>query len=491
MSELQAELSEEQLQAIERERALRINEGLKGSDLHRGMVETSGPRSTPFRISPEPVYIDRRLYEELVALGPHLRAFYEAANRLYLQSVRGSQPGWVREYLDRGKSETVVDYQRMRRFRTALPAIIRPDVIPTEDGIVISELDSVPGGFGLLAAISREYAELGFDLVGGADGIAQGFWEAIRSLVPQVADPVCAIVVSDESDAYRGEMEWLSRHLASEGKRIYTAHPRQLLYTEEGVYVPDPEGECELFGTACRRVDVVYRFFELFDLKNIPKIDLLLYAVRKELVQMTPPIKSHLEEKLLMALLHHGALGSFWQDQMGHRSYEVCRRVFPESWIVDPRPLPPHAVIPGLEMGGRPVSDWRQLKSARQRERELVLKPSGYSPEAWGSRGVMIGHDLPAEEWAEGIEKALASFETTPYVLQRFHKGRRFEVKYFDFDEGRVKSMGARLRLCPYYFCVGEETKLGGVLATACSLEKKVIHGMADAVMAPVAVAEG
>lgn len=486
MSESRTELPQD----VERARALRVNEGLMGSDLHRGMVEPTGRQSTPFRISPEPIYIDRRLYDELVALGPHLRTFYEAANRLYLQSVRGSQPDWVRDYLERGKTESVLDYQRMRRFRTALPAIIRPDVIPTDEGIIVSELDSVPGGFGLLSAITREYAGIGFDVVGGGDGIERGFWEAIRSLVPGAADPVCAIVVSDESDAYRGEMEWLSRRLAAEGKRVYTVHPRDLLYTEEGVYVPDSAGDSELFGTACRRVDVVYRFFELFDLKNIPKIDLLLYAVRKELVQMTPPIKSHLEEKLLMALLHHGALKGFWREQMGDESYQVCRRIFPESWILDPRPLPPHAVVPGLELGEKPLVDWRQLKSASQKERELVLKPSGFSPEAWGSRGVMIGHDLPGEAWAEGIEKALEAFRTTPYVLQRFHKGRRFQVKYFDFDEERVKSMGARLRLCPYYFCVGEETRLGGILATACSLEKKIIHGMADAVMAPVAVAE-
>src|SRR5690606_32406474 len=102
--------------------------------------------------------------------GPHLLKFYQAANRLYLQSVRGSQPDWVRDYLERGKSETVIDYQRMNRFRTHLPAIIRPDIIPTDDGLIISELDSVPGGFGLLTALTDQYARLGFDLVGGSDG---------------------------------------------------------------------------------------------------------------------------------------------------------------------------------------------------------------------------------------------------------------------------------------------------------------------------------
>ena len=45
----------------------------------------------------------------------------------------------------------------MNRFRNLLPGIIRPDVIPTADGMVITELDSVPGGIGLTACLTRAY----------------------------------------------------------------------------------------------------------------------------------------------------------------------------------------------------------------------------------------------------------------------------------------------------------------------------------------------
>jgi hypothetical protein len=474
-----ANCQSQSVKLTEKDRALLINKDLEGTELHRGMM-LEGEQNTPFRISPDPFFIDRELYEEIEALGPHLVAFYQAANRLYLQSVRGSQPDWVRDYLERGKSETVLDYQRMRRFRTDLPVIIRPDVIPTDDGIIVSELDSVPGGFGLLAALSQAYARLGFDLVGGANGIVEGFWQAVSALARGDDDPFLAIVVSDESDAYRGEMQWLSDRLRALGRRAVTVHPRELIFTEDGLFA-EVEGQTT-------RIDVLYRFFELFDLKNIPKIDLILYAIRKELVQVTPPLKSHLEEKLWMALLHHGSLRSFWLEQLGRETYELLRRIFPMSWVMDARPLPPHAQIPGLEVGGLPVVDWNQLKGATQRERELVIKPSGFSPTAWGSRGVKIGHDLPQDEWAQGIDEALQAFETTPHVLQRFHKGRRFEVRYFDFASGEVKPMPARVRLCPYFFVYNGEARLGGILATAVSLDKKIIHGMSEAVMAPVAV---
>ena len=49
--------------------------------------------------------------------------------------------------------------------------------------------------------------------------------------------------------------------------------------------------------------------------------------------------------------------------------------------------------------------------------------------------------------------------------------------------------MKGRARLCPYYFVSGEgdaaRPQLGGVLATICPPDKKIIHGMTDAILAP------
>ena len=47
--------------------------------------------------------------------------------------------------------------------------------------------------------------------------------------------------------------------------------------------------------------------------------------------------------------------------------------------------------------------------------------------------------------------------------------------------------MSGRARLSPYYFVSGEKTELAGILATICPADKKVIHGMKDAVMVPCA----
>jgi hypothetical protein len=117
------------------------------------------------------------------------------------------------------------------------------------------------------------------------------------------------------------------------------------------------------------------------------------------------------------------------------------------------------------------------------------MKPSGFSELAWGSRGVSIGHDLPQDEWDNRVAAALASFPNTPYVLQEFHKGRHFDLSYYDEARETVVPMPGRARLSPYYFVAGGTAKLAGILATVVPLDKKVIHGMRDAIMAPCAFA--
>jgi len=123
------------------------------------------------------------------------------------------------------------------------------------------------------------------------------------------------------------------------------------------------------------------------------------------------------------------------------------------------------------------------------KQRELILKVSGFSAHAWGARGVYLGSDLPHADWAAAVEKAIANFNQTPFVLQRYHKPALVEAQWFDFDTNTIVPMQGRVRLCPYYFVTGESEAaragLGGVLATICPADKKIIHGMTEAIFAP------
>ncbi len=450
--------------------------------------------TTTWRIAPTPFSITNDQLDFFQQLGPQLLSFYRALNRLYSDSLRGLQPAWVAAYLDQGKPDALLTYSRMKRFRDQLPAVIRPDIIPTQDGMVITELDSVPGGIGLTGALSEIYNAASpapyplpltphaLEIVGGPEGMVRGFAAMLRSQLAQHTGCV-AILVSEEAKDYQPEMTWLASKLRAIGLDAYCVEPRSIRFTEEGLRITS-EGMDQ-------PVALIYRFYELFDLLNIPKSELIQYAIKKDRVAVTPPYKPALEEKLAFALLHHPALQPFWEQTLSGESFRHLTALMPRTWVLDPAPIPPSATIPGLTMGGRAVMNWRDLATATQKERHFVIKPSGFSALAWGSRGVSVGHDMPQSEWAAAIDNALDSFPRTPYILQEFHKGRQYDLDYFDPMTSEMNRMSGRARLSPYYFVSGEKTELAGILATICSADKKVIHGMKDAVMVPCAVQTG
>ena len=456
--------------------------------LFRSVAGDAAPQAAQvaWRITPEPFPLSPATVERLRTIGADLLKFYRALNKIYFQSVRGSAPAFVREYLELGKPEQIVRLQRQNRFKRDTPAVIRPDIILTErvmdDGMVAAELDAVPGGMGFVGAMGATYCELGFDQVGEFDGILRGF-SAMASSLTGTERPVIAIVVSNESDDYRGEMMWLAQALTRAGlAEAVAVKPEDVGFTEEALVVDTPDGR--------RTVDLLYRFFELFDLLNIPKQELFFYAARHKRVVVTPPPKSFFEEKLIFMLLHHPTLERLWRDDVGDDAYERLTKLFPKTWVLDPRLMPPQGVVYDLLVGGRPVHAWNQLYPLTKSERQYVVKPSGFSELSWGSKGVYVGDDLTKNEWMAVLDGGLAMFDKTPHLLQRFHKGRRVKVPFFDPKTQDVKEMDGRVRLCPYYFVAGDEAKLSGVLATIVPADKRIIHGMSTAVMAPCALSE-
>jgi len=487
-----------------------------------------------FRISPAPFPIEVRLAKDLESVGRVLLQFNRAVNLLYRLSVAGKQPAWVAAWLDQGKPPELIELQRSSAFKNELPRVIRPDMLLTDSGVSITELDSVPGGIGLTAWLNQTYAELAeasaampslageataadsvsptptaqrpspipypqspianrrspspdrqspiakrqapsagrqspnadrqasgahrpSPILGGADGMLNGF-ESIFGDAGKVR-----IVISEESATYRPEMAWLATQLGNERFDV-----------------------CDSGFTDFHEGDAVYRFFELFDLENVGNAEAIFQLARDKKIRLTPPPKTIFEEKMLFALLWNRNLLGFWRQELGEGFLERLWRLVPYTWLVDPAPLPPHGAIPELNL-----TDWHQLKTLSQRDRDLVLKVSGFSEQAWGARGVYLGSDLSASDWTEAVDLAIGSFGRSPFVLQRYHKPKTVEMSWLDFGRGELLRMNGRVRLCPYYFVSGEgdnaRANLGGVLATICPADKKIIHGMKDAILVPCA----
>jgi len=419
-----------------------------------------------WRISPAPFPIGEKLAKEIESLGRVLLQFYRAVNLLYRKSAEGKQPEWVARWLDLGKPRELVELQRSPAFKNDIPRVIRPDILLTETGFAITELDSVPGGIGLTAWLNQTYAKAESgkrkaEILGGADGMLNGF----ASIFGDAKN--VQLVVSEEAKTYRPEMNWIADQLNQRGGATFNLQPSTFSQFANG--------------------DAVYRFFEMFDLPNVANAKKIFELAAEKKIRLTPPPKPMFEEKMLFALLWNRNLQGFWRQELGDNFFTQLKKIVPYTWLVDPAPLPPHAAIPELNL-----TDWQQLKSLSQRERELILKVSGFSENAWGARGVFLGSDLPQADWSAAVDAALKNFETSPSVLQRFHKPSLVDASWFDFSKNEVVPMKGRARLCPYYFVSGEgdaaRPQLGGVLATIVPADKKIVHGMSDAILAPCGV---
>src|SRR4051812_16584718 len=125
-------------------------------------------------LSPSAFPIDPKFERELEQLGHRLFVFQRACNQLYQLSVKGKQPDWIARYLDAGKPAELIEFSRQKQFRDALPLVIRPDLVLTDEGYTIAEIDSVPGGIGLTGWLNKTYSGLGDDVIGGAQGMFGG-----------------------------------------------------------------------------------------------------------------------------------------------------------------------------------------------------------------------------------------------------------------------------------------------------------------------------
>ena len=462
--------------------------GLSYETALRAFATQSLFENKTWRYSPEAFPLDAQQVAEIEWIGQACYDFYRAHETLYLRTAAGKnilrnralKAPWVAEYLDRGKPAALIEHARSKALRGSTPLVLRPDLLITKKGFALTEMDAVPGGIGLTAFLNRLYANVHADaLIGaGEQDMVEAFYQVLCRRANGVLAPNIVILVSDEAATYRPEMEWLAQELRLRGRRVSVHHPDDVIPLGDLIYV-ELDGEPQ-------QVDVMYRFWELFDLANVSIAEHLLQAGRKPPLSLTPPMRPFQEEKLNLALFHHHILDDFWKETLSPLSYQTLKRVIPQTWVMDPVELPPNAVLDAPHVGGKPINAWSQLVDASQKERNLIIKISGFHERAWGARSVTLGSDCSRADWEAAIQQAIEMADTSLHILQTYEKPKRLRHPVYRTD-GSLYQMEGRMRLCPYYFVdeAAQCTHLHGVLATLCPADKKIIHGMKDAALLP------
>src|SRR6202012_1904845 len=122
-------------------------------------------------------------------------------------------------------------------------------------------------GIGLTAWLNQTYESqvqsLKPEVIGGAEGMIRGF-ESIFGHANQVH-----IIVSEEAATYRPEMTWLAEQLNQRRPATFNVQSSTFNSFAEG--------------------DAVYRFFELFDLKNVENARQIFELATEKKIQLTAP----------------------------------------------------------------------------------------------------------------------------------------------------------------------------------------------------------
>lgn len=457
---------------------------LEFETLKQAFSERTFFKNKSWQLSPTPLELPSEIVNELNPIGEACFEFLSGINKLYqaskanksiLRNKHFTVP-WVADYFDKGKTKKILEHANLELLKSTIPKVIRLDLLLIEGGVALTEIEVIPGGIGFTSFLHQLYQNKNNELIGSSQAMLNGFYESMANLMPYNQNPIIVLAVSNESETYRPEFQWLAEELQKSGKQVYCIDPETIYYEDSKLKFVNNEKIIE--------INVIYRFFELFDLKNISTSSIIMQAIENQEVIVSPPFKPIFEEKLCLALFHHYQLQDYWKETLTKTSLQLLKKIIPSTWIVDSTPFGPNAMLNGPIINKKNLASWDELGNATQKHRNYILKVSGFHEKAWGARSVTLGSDCSQKDWSKKIKEATESFKENPFIIQEFKKPKRIMHPIYN-EKGIIEMKPGRARLCPYYMKNDAKITVKGILATICPADKKIIHGMSVATFVP------
>ncbi|MBU0766464.1 hypothetical protein KKF55_01605 [Patescibacteria group bacterium] len=392
-----------------------------------------------FRMSADPLVLPEQV--ELQRYGDALSAYYAACKKIY--DALDDDHHW-KKYLDHSKPDWMLEHAG-KEDRDHI--FLRPDFILTEDQPVVTEIETSPFGLGLSYFLDKAYKKAGKPTSADESQLLDLLKEA-------AGDSIC-FVVTDYTDQYRGQFVYLAQELESKmGMRAVVVNP----------------DEVQVSGNQCiannEHFSSIYRAFYLHQTVDDPQLRKIALFDRA-----IPPCKPQLEEKALMGILWEPEFQDMLNTELGEDTFATLKAIIPRTWVVDKERIP-------KELG---ISCWGDLANLSRKQRQFILKTSGFSADGSWAKGVVFLEKLSKDKCRDTMEGA--AIADGLYVLQEFKRGAKFRHKYFDFHESEMKEMNGRVRLTPYY------SVANGKMITAKATMREntdLIHGSVDSINVPV-----
>lgn len=399
--------------------------------------EFAGTGPIPFRLSPEPLILTKDQFRDIKRIGVEVVSYFWAAQELYLTDPRAQM------LLDKDIPEELCGKKKFNFL------FLRPDLILTDRGFKLCEIETSPFGLALADILNRAYRSANMETAVET--------EKLRNYL-QLHTPRQGLVVdSSKTKAFRGQMRYLAEKLLSHATRRKwsVADVSDSLRTDESIW------RAFYLGDFNQDMSV-----KQFMLNRLTKLDTTHHV---------PGLFPQMEEKVLLSLIWDKRFKAYFRKRLGAPSVEFLQGLIPHTWVLGHEEHFLH------DLPGKTVSTLA-LAGLGKHERTYVLKASGFgkSP-SWGE-GVTFLHKISGTRAASTIRDALDS--TGHFVVQKFREGVKLKTSYM--EHGMIIPFEGRLRLTPYF-----DTDKGDLLTMKATLRAntELIHASTDSINTAVAVA--
>lgn len=375
-----------------------------------------------FRVAESPLKVSQELKKEIIGLGPILRMYLNAVIILY------NLDNTVKQMLDNGKPNQFIGNNPQYLF-------LRPDLIISNEGIKICEIETSMFGLGLADILNKAYIDSGYDTLVSERQLKK----YVQSVIPEEG----VIAYSKRVKSFSGQLKYLAEQVFSGDNSNW---------------------KCEMVDENFNYTGNVYRAFYTSDCMTEQAVNCLVNSQSNFIPSLTPQF----EEKAILSLIWDKRYKDFFKRELGKVVYDYLRKIIPPTFVLGQEK--------NFEMGlpGN-VSNPLEISKLPKSKRQVVLKKS--SDSSWGE-GIKFLHKLSHDKVKDCLQTAMSSNES--YIIQDFFEGRKILMNYNVNNE--VYTMQAKVRITPYYAFSGKDSgKLIAIKATGCE-NTDYIHGATNSI---------
>jgi len=380
-------------------------------------------KKIPFRISPRPLYLSKEQKIDIQNIGSDISCYFHIVDEMYVNNMGG-----VRNILDTGKPQIFLADQLAHYL------FARPDLIITEGGFSICEVETSPFGLALAEILNQAYQNKGFETMVDSGAIS----EQVRQNTPIEGN----IVYSKKTQAYSGQITFLADKVFSGDGRHWESQDADNITLQNN--------------------SNIYRGFYLNEYLSDPAIKILLDRQITNNDNTIPSPTPYMEEKAILSLIYDKRFEEYLRIKLGVASFKHLKTVIPPTWIVGQEQF----FAPGMPNN---ISSSIELANLSKSKRAYVLKSSGFSENSSWKEGVHFLQRESTEKTLQLLHEAETD-KTGLHIVQEFKKGLNIPLNYESEDEKSEMPMTARIRLTPYFAVTnnGQDGKLIAIKATGC-----------------------